>query len=108
MNLIPISPIEVDEVIPYIRKTNQAGIPSHRFYCGSENFLCWIILNHTTLGRAIYTVGGNSEAAKTSGIDVEHTKIIAYSIMGLLIAVAGIFLTGRLDSANAVMAEEVE
>jgi ribose transport system permease protein len=84
------------------------GIPVPALIVVAVTILGWIILNHTTLGRAIYAVGGNSEAAKTSGINVEGTKIIAYSIMGLLAAVAGIVLTGRLNSANALMAEGAE
>jgi ribose/xylose/arabinose/galactoside ABC-type transport system permease subunit len=60
------------------------------------------------LGRFIYAVGGNSEAARISGIHIEHTKIIAYTMMGLLAGVAGIVLTGRLNSANALMAERTE
>jgi ribose/xylose/arabinose/galactoside ABC-type transport system permease subunit len=60
------------------------------------------------LGRAIYAVGGNSEAARISGIHIEHTKIIAYTMMGLSAGVAGIVLTGRLNSANALMAEGTE
>jgi ribose transport system permease protein len=65
-------------------------------------------LVHTTLGRAIYAVRGNREAARISGINVEWTKIIAYTIMGLLAGFAGIVLTGRLNSAHPLMADGAE
>jgi ribose transport system permease protein len=67
-----------------------------------------MILAHTTLGRAIYAVGGNSEAARISGINIERTKIIAYTMMGLLAGFAGIVLTGRLNSAYPLMADGAE
>lgn len=68
----------------------------------------WVILQHTALGRATYAVGGNREAALVSGIDVDRTKIAGYTIAGLMAAIGGLVLTGRLNSANALMAEGVE
>jgi ribose transport system permease protein len=41
--------------------------------------LGWVILAHTTSGLAIYAVEGNSEAARILGINIERTKIIAYT-----------------------------
>lgn len=66
----------------------------------------WFILHHTVLGRAAYAVGGNQEAARVSGIDVGTTKVAIYAVMGAMAAVAGLVLTGRLNSANALMAED--
>lgn len=68
----------------------------------------WVILQHTALGRATYAVGGNREAARVSGIDVDRIKIAGYTIAGLMAAIGGLVLTGRLNSANALMAEGVE
>lgn len=66
----------------------------------------WFVLRHTALGRAIYAVGGNREAARVSGINIDRTKIAVYTLSGLLAGLAGIVLTGRLNSANALMADE--
>ena len=84
------------------------GIPIPALIIAAVAILGWMILTHTTLGRAIYAVGGNREAARFSGINIERTRIIAYTIMGLLAGVAGIVLTGRLNSANALMGEGAE
>jgi ribose/xylose/arabinose/galactoside ABC-type transport system permease subunit len=65
----------------------------------------WVILNHTSLGRGILAVGGNKAAAKISGINVESTKIKTYVISGILSALAGVILIGRMNSANALMAD---
>jgi ribose/xylose/arabinose/galactoside ABC-type transport system permease subunit len=84
------------------------GVPVPALIIIAITILGWMILTHTTLGRAIYAVGGNSEAARISGISFVRTKIFTYTIMGLLAAVAGIVMTGRLNSANALMAEGTE
>jgi ribose transport system permease protein len=84
------------------------GLPVPALVIILVTILGWVILAHTTLGRAIYAVGGNSEAARISGINIERTKIIAYTMMGLLAAFAGIVLTGRLNSAHPLMADGAE
>ena len=66
----------------------------------------WVIMSQTSLGRAIYAVGGNKEAARVSGINVDRTKIATYVVIGLLAAVAGLVLTGRMNSANALMGDD--
>ncbi len=58
-----------------------------------------VFLNYTTLGRHIYAVGGNVEAARLSGINVEFVRTIVYVISGATAAMGGIILTGRTDSA---------
>jgi ribose transport system permease protein len=66
------------------------------------------ILGRTRLGRSAYAIGGNTEAARVSGIRVERSKIWIYVISGMLAAVAGFMLTGRQGSANALMGEGME
>jgi ribose transport system permease protein len=68
----------------------------------------WFILSRTTLGRAFYAVGGNREAARVSGINVDRTKFWVYVISALLASVGGMMLSGRLASANALMANLME
>jgi ribose transport system permease protein len=66
------------------------------------------ILGRTRLGRSAYAIGGNTEAARVSGIRVERSKIWIYVISGMLAAIAGFMLTGRQGSANALMGEGME
>ncbi len=61
-------------------------------------FIVWFVLAHTKLGRYTYALGGNETAAKLSGINVDRMKIIIYGISGLLAAIAGILVMGRLQS----------
>jgi ribose transport system permease protein len=50
----------------------------------------WILLSRLRLGRYIYAVGGNQEAARLSGVPVRRTLVTAYALSGLFAAVAGI------------------
>lgn len=58
------------------------------------------MLNKTRLGRYIYGIGGNAQAAELSGINVDRVKLFAFCSMGLLASVAGILFTSRLRSAT--------
>lgn len=62
--------------------------------------LCSVILNKTILGRYIYAVGGNEQAARASGINVTQVKMAVYSISGLLAGLAGILLTSRITTGQ--------
>lgn len=62
--------------------------------------LCSVILNKTILGRYIYAVGGNEQAARASGINVNQVKMAVYSISGLLAGLAGILLTSRITTGQ--------
>lgn len=62
--------------------------------------ICSVILNKTVLGRYIYAVGGNEQAARASGINVTQVKMAVYSISGLLAGLAGILLTSRITTGQ--------
>lgn len=62
--------------------------------------LGYYILMHTKFGRYTYAIGGNEEATKLSGINVDKIKIWVYGISGMLSALAGVILTSRLFSAQ--------
>jgi putative multiple sugar transport system permease protein len=58
------------------------------------------ITTNTVLGRHIYAVGGNPEAAELSGISVKRITYVVFGSMGLLAALSGILYTSRLQSAT--------
>lgn len=58
------------------------------------------ITTKTVLGRHIYAVGGNREAAKLSGINVNRITLIVFASMSMMAALAGILFTSRLQSAT--------
>jgi inositol transport system permease protein len=62
--------------------------------------LCSIILSKTILGRHIYAIGGNEQAARASGINIDRVKLSVYSISGLLAGLAGILLASRITTGQ--------
>ena len=63
----------------------------------------WIVWNRTTLGKNMFAIGGNREAAKVCGVNVKKTMIVIYIIAGLLYAFGGVLEAGRTGSANSTM-----
>lgn len=55
-------------------------------------------LKYSALGRAIYAVGGNEEAARLSGINVPLVRVAAYTISGICCAVAGVIFAARVGA----------
>lgn len=58
------------------------------------------MLTKTKLGRYIYGIGGNDQAAELSGVNVRNVNLFAFCSMSVLAAVAGILYTSRLQSAT--------
>ena len=63
-----------------------------------------VFLSRTALGRTIYCVGGNAEAARLSGIDSKNVLTFVYSLSGFMCALAAIVLVGRTGIANPASA----
>lgn len=58
------------------------------------------MLHHRAIGRHIYATGSNEEAARLSGVEVDRTKIAAYTMSGALAGLSGIVLMSRLVTAQ--------
>lgn len=59
------------------------------------------IMKYRKFGRYIYSIGGNEEATRLSGINVMKWKICAYTISGLCAAIASVILVAKLNSAQS-------
>lgn len=66
------------------------------------------VMNQTVLGRHIYAVGGNPEAAELSGISVKKITFIVFASMGFLTGVSGILFASRLQSATTIAGAGLE
>lgn len=64
--------------------------------------LAFIVLRSTKYGRHIYAVGGNREAARLSGLNVDRLTMSVYVIMGFFAGLSGFILSSRLNSAEQV------
>lgn len=63
------------------------------------------ILKYRDFGRGVYAVGGDENAAEMMGIHVNRTKIAVFTISGLMAAVSGIILCGRLSAGQPTACE---
>ena len=58
------------------------------------------LLEQTTLGRKLYAIGGNEEAAKVAGIPVARYKTIAFVLCSVMACITGMLIASRVGSAN--------
>ena len=67
-----------------------------------------LMINRTQLGRHIYAVGGNAQAAKFSGINVSKVKFIVYTYTGIMAGIAGVVVASRLYSGQPTAGDGAE
>ncbi len=91
-------PVNVDNTaISSIGRDNVFGnIPTPFIIVLAFVAVTWVILNRTKLGRHIYAVGGNREAAHLAGVNVNGVITYVHVMSGLLCGAAAIILVGRL------------
>ena len=65
----------------------------------------WVLVEKTALGQEIQAVGGNANAARLAGINVDRVKILGFVIAGMCSALTGILLASRLGSGTASAAD---
>jgi len=76
------------------------GIPNFGIIFILLLVVAMVVLNCTSFGRRIYAVGGNEEAARMMGLNVDKEKTIVYTISGGLAGTAGMLLASRLGSGQ--------
>lgn len=75
--------------------TLPGGIPIAVLFLILFVIITWYILTHKKLGRALYAIGGNEEAAIASGINVNKSKILVFIINGIFVGFAGVLFMSR-------------
>lgn len=88
--------------------SNLGPIPVPVIMLAVAGLACWFILNRTVLGRSMYAVGGNLEAARLSGLPVKKVLVSVYALSGLFAGFAGLLIAGRLSSAQPAAATGYE
>lgn len=78
----------------------KSGISILIFLLFFVTFLCMYVSRHTKFGMGIYAVGGNCEAARMMGVDVDRIKIKAFVCCGVIAAVSGVLLASSSGSAT--------
>ncbi len=75
-------------------------IPYLIIYAAIVTVIIWILWNKTILGKNMYAIGGNTEAAMVSGVNILKSLLIVYILAGLLYGFAGVLEVGRVGSAT--------
>jgi methyl-galactoside transport system permease protein len=106
----PISGLtdEYKDVVKYTVEVAGDAIPLYVFYAIAAAIIMWFIWNKTTLGKNMYAVGANPEAANVSGISVMQTTILVFMMGGILYGFSGFIEGARIGSnspATGVNAE---
>ncbi|MDC7124143.1 MAG: galactose/methyl galactoside ABC transporter permease MglC [Spirochaetales bacterium] len=81
-------------------KLGPVQIPYLIFIVAAVAIILWFVWNKTKFGKYMYAIGGNPEAAKVSGVNVNRTLILVYSIAAMLYAVAAVLEVGRIGTAT--------
>lgn len=86
------------------------GLPIPVLCFAGVALAAWFFLRDFRLGRHIYAVGGNENAARAAGVPVERVKLFAYGLCGLLTGLAGVVLAARITTGqpNAGQAYELD
>lgn len=97
-NGMPIS--SFDDSFVYLSGGSVFGIPNPVIYFISLGLIFNFILRRTVLGKDIYAIGSNEEAARLSGVNIVKVKLMVYGFCGFLSGISGIILASRLISAQ--------
>ncbi|HRD20666.1 MAG TPA: ribose ABC transporter permease [Fervidobacterium sp.] len=97
-----------DERFTYIGQGEVFTIPIPVIIMFIIFFLTWYILSKTKIGLYTYSIGGNEEAARLSGVTVDRYKMLIYMISGIYSAIGSMILTARLDSAQPTFGQGYE
>jgi ribose transport system permease protein len=71
------------------------GIQMPVFYLLAIALVLWFVLEHTPLGRHVYAIGGNADAARLSGLPTRRIVFASFAIAGVLASFAGVLLCAR-------------
>ncbi len=111
---------EMDDVVEEILAKQDRGLAPQSFNQLGKRHLVWrwvpvpalfflgavgvafFLLTRTPFGRYTYAVGGNEEAARLSGVNVDRVKIAVYAFSGLLSGLAGVLFCAQFDQGTAI------
>jgi ribose/xylose/arabinose/galactoside ABC-type transport system permease subunit len=77
-----------------------AGVPIPVIILFAIALLSYVFLRNIRLGRYIYAVGGNENAARASGVNVDAVKLFAYTVCGAMAGLAGVVLASRITTGQ--------
>jgi ribose/xylose/arabinose/galactoside ABC-type transport system permease subunit len=76
------------------------GLPTLTWWLIVIALAVWVLLDKLEIGRRLYAIGGNREAARLAGVPIVSNTMTAFVVSAVLAALVGILLTARIGSAN--------
>ena len=76
------------------------GLPTLTWWMIGVAIVVWLLLDKIEFGRRLYAIGGNREASRLAGVRIVPNTMMAFALSGMLAALVGMLLTGRIGSAN--------
>lgn len=101
---IPIN----SEAFAFLGKGRMGGIPVSVLLMGLLYAAAYFVMHRTTLGRYIYAIGGNTEAAHLSGVPVNKVLLLVYTLCGLLAGLGGVITASNLAGGAATYGDYYE
>ncbi|MFL4904261.1 substrate-binding domain-containing protein [Streptomyces sp. MMS24-I2-30] len=102
------SPIPFPASVSHLGDTLGGWLPVPVLVMVVMGLIAAVVLGRTYIGRSMYAIGGNEEAARLSGLRVKKQKLAIYALSGVFAAAAGIVLASRLSSAQPQAADGYE
>jgi ribose transport system permease protein len=95
-------PISASQVPGFrdLAESEVLGIPLPALIVGVAFLVGGFVLSRTVLGRYIYATGGNAEAARLAGIPVDGVRMIAYIVVGISAAAAGVMTASQVGTGQ--------
>ncbi|HWO97077.1 MAG TPA: ABC transporter permease [Bacillus sp. (in: firmicutes)] len=94
---------DLSDSFMFLGKGEIAGIPFPIIVFVVMGIISHLLLSKTKFGKYTYAIGGNEQAARICGINVDRYKIMIYTYAGLLSAIAGMMLTARISVGQPSM-----
>jgi ribose transport system permease protein len=91
-----------DPAFRAIATSQIGGVPMPILLTAAVFIVGHVVLSETRFGRYMYSIGGNEEATRLSGVNVRLHKTLVYGVSGLASAIAAVLLTARLNSAQPI------
>lgn len=91
---------ELPDAFLYLGQAAWLGVPVSLWVAGLVFILASLILRYHSIGRALYAIGGNQEAARAAGINVAKIQWGVFIVAGGLAVIAGLALAGRTASVT--------
>jgi|GEM_PF-99045 len=83
------------------------GVPVALILCGLILLAAWCMLSRTLLGRWVYAIGHNAQAARISGVPVHGVTIAMFAISGMCAALASIIYTSRIETGLPTLGQNM-